>query len=237
MTFYRYLSARYALEALQSGEWKIGRLSKLNDIFDCQPQFINHPRGTEGLDEKYLENLNETLGLLCYCAVDNDPTVWGHYGDQHRGIALGFQFDENEKCFPHRVSYSSDRPILDLSKVGTAPEDRDHETAQIKLIEQGFITKHTSWTYEQEYRDFVPLNACRMRGEHYFVGVLWDRLCMVVLGAHCPVSMGDIERIIHQRDGAEFAKENGQIYPFPEIRKCKVSRASYKLTFEMHPRK
>ena len=161
----------------------------------------------EGIDEKYLEGIGETLGLLCYCAVDDDPTVGGHYGDQHRGIAFGFEFKEGERCFPHKVLYHKQRPELDLSKVGISPEDRDHEVAQVKLIEQGFITKHPSWTYEQEYRDFVPLNACHMRGEHYFARLLWDRLSVIVLGAKCAVSMGDIERIINQRDRVEFAKK------------------------------
>jgi hypothetical protein len=235
--FYRYLETRFALEALQAGHWKIGRLNKLNDIFDCRPRLVNHPRGMEGMDNKYLESIGETLGLLCYCAVNDDPTVWGHYGDQHRGMALGFEFKEGERCFPHRVSYKDKRPELDLSKIGIDPEDRDHETAQTKLIEQGFTSKHPSWEYEQEYRDFVPLNACRMQGEHYFARVLWDRLNVVVLGANCPVSMGDIERIIRQRDGAEFSKEGGHIYPFPEIRKCKPNSESYVLDFETHPRK
>lgn len=55
MIFYRYLEARYALDALQTGQWKIGRLNKLNDIFDCRPRLTNHPRGTEAMEEKYLE--------------------------------------------------------------------------------------------------------------------------------------------------------------------------------------
>ncbi len=189
------------------------------------------------MDEKYLEGIGETLGLLCYCALNDDPTVWGHYGDRHRGIALGFDFKEGERCFPHKVRYDNQRPELNLSDIGISPEDRDPQVAQVKLIEKGFITKHPSWTYEKEYRDFVPLNACHMRGEHYFARLLWERLSVIVLGAKCAVSMGDIERIINQRNGAEFAKEDGQIYPFPEIRRCQTDSESYTLRFEVHPRK
>jgi hypothetical protein len=234
---FRYLELRYALAALQTGQWKIGRLNKLNDIFDCRPRLTNHPRGMEGIDKKYMESFGETLGLVCYCAVDDDPTVWGHYGDQHRGIALGFEFKESERYFPYKVTYANDRPILDLSRIGIQPEDRDHDNAQRKLIERGFITKHPSWKYEQEYREFIPLNACQMQGEHYFTSIQWNKLAVIVLGANCPVSMDDVERIIQQRDGAEFSKEDGNLYPIPEIRKCQPNKESYKLTFEVLPKK
>jgi hypothetical protein len=73
-----------------------------------------------------------------------------------------------------------------------------------------------------------------MRGEHYFARLLWDRLKVVVLGAKCPVSFGDIKRIIQQRDGAEFAKEDGNIWPKPTIRKCKPNAESYVLSFETY---
>jgi hypothetical protein len=231
MLLYRYLNLTYGLDALQTGKWKIGRLAKLNDVFDCRPRIRNLPRMV-CTEDKYLELLNGLLGLICYAETINDPALWGHYADVHRGIALGFEFSAEDRDFPHKVSYSKERPILDFNEIGIDAKDSDPDEARRRLIDTGFSTKHPSWIYEQEYRHFVTLDGCEMRGENYFNLLPWNRLKKIILGAHCSVTMKDIERVVLARE-ADYLSKGGS-FPRPAICKCQIDPDSYDLGFDGH---
>lgn len=236
MILYRYFNLSYGLEALQTGVWKVSRLDELNDIFDCRPHVINPPPGfSVPMTDAYMKNLNEVLGLTCYSATINDPTVWGHYAEKHQGIALGFEFRGHASEFPHEVRYSKVRPVLDLAKIGTLPEDRDPDKAKIRLIDAGFTSKHPSWSYEREYRHFIPMKICRMKGRHYFISAPWKQLREVVLGARCPVTEQDIDRIISDYHADQLTKNQLINLPRPRIRRCKVNESSFDLDFYEFP--
>jgi hypothetical protein len=68
------------------------------------------------------------------------PLLWSHYADRHRGLALGF--DVNEQILK-QVSYVKDRPVL---------EEINIETAHRLLF-----TKYEDWHYEQEARIYTTL--------------------------------------------------------------------------------
>jgi len=57
MMLYRYLSEEFALQVLQTREWKVGRLLELNDPADCQPTLIGAPKQpNEAADAEYARN-------------------------------------------------------------------------------------------------------------------------------------------------------------------------------------
>jgi hypothetical protein len=97
MMLYRYLSEEFALQVLQTREWKVGRLLELNDPADCQPTLIDAPKQpNEAADAEYARNylrkVYEDVGVICLSAAISDPVIWSHYADGHRGIALGLDF-------------------------------------------------------------------------------------------------------------------------------------------------
>jgi hypothetical protein len=198
---YRLLSAGHALQVLQTRRWKIGRLDELNDPADCFPVIQGLPeiegQGMEDAIKRYLAPIYESIGMVCFCTDVTDPVVWSHYADQHRGIALGFNFDpEKGGLIPHHVSYENKRPVLAYSEIEAIKKSGGPDNVGwiSKIATDGFTTKAPSWHYENEVRIFCHLgsSACVMDGRFYFesCGCPAD----VVLGLRCTVRPRDLIR-------------------------------------------
>ena len=194
MIVYRFLHARYALQALQTRRLKIGRLRELNDPMDCSPRLINYPaRHVDVLNQKFEQETitaaAETVGLLCFSESAHDPVVWSHYADAHRGIALGFDFEPSARLLP--VKYQAERATLDYAALTDSKGG-----INMVALEQGFTRKAPSWSYEKEHRLFVNLDHCEMDAEHYFLSMPKMAFVQVVLGARCNLIANDILRLI-----------------------------------------
>lgn len=204
MLVYRFLHAQYALQALQTQRLKVGRVSELNDPMDCAPRVVNYsPRHVDVLNRKFeqeiLDGAANTFGLLCFSEAVNDPVVWSHYADSHRGIALGFDFNRGEDLMP--VTYSDERCDLDYATLF----NKDGTISRNALV-QGFTRKAKSWIYEREHRFFIPLDSCNMVGEHYFYHMPKLSLRQVVLGVRCRFNANDISRALEYGHGATILR-------------------------------
>ena len=167
---------------------------ELNDPMDCSPRLINYPaRHVDVLNDKFEQQVinaaAQTIGLLCFSEAVDDPVVWSHYADSHRGIALGFVFNHGESLFP--VRYERKRVQLDYSALTNS--DKEGLSAG---LEQGFTTKAPSWSYEKEHRIFVRLDSCQMISEHYFLPLPQVAFIRVVLGSRCTIIANDILRLL-----------------------------------------
>jgi hypothetical protein len=217
---YRYLSAIHGLQVLQSAELKVGRMLELNDPLDCQPAIVTAP---ENLDDdayaafarRFLGTLHEGFGLVCYSAVIDDPVIWSHYADAHKGMVLEFEFETP----PLGVNYPPNdlRPQLD-------PNDPEIQGDSLWAITIGFTWKAKSWEYEKEYREFIELSACRMAGSHYFCspnGILRR----VILGIRCDLSVSDARHALSDRWPA-------QVRDRVSVTKARISRQSFRIGVE-----
>lgn len=206
---YRYFNEQYGLEALQKQEWKVSRLLDLNDPMDCRPVLTNYPtRGTKEADEafeqSYLDEISKVVGVICYSAKIQDPVIWSHYADAHKGLALGFNFEERD--LPLKMAYGEARPALDFVAVEAKRKEGPLE-ALMEIIRGGFLVKASSWGHEDEYRQFPGLEYCEMKGPHYFAPMPKTRLGRVVLGVRCRLGVEDVRRIF------ESAAQRGRHYP------------------------
>src|SRR5207253_3097370 len=50
-------------------------------------------------------------GICCFSEEYNNPLLWSHYGDQHRGICIGYTLDRRPKPDLRQVRYGGDRTI------------------------------------------------------------------------------------------------------------------------------
>ena len=116
MIVYRYFNEQFGLMALQQTQWKIGRLLELNDPLDCQPTLIRKGQALLAEDSPFIRDTYEWLGILCYSALIDDPVIWSHYADRHRGMALGFELPTDELL---KVEYPADdaRAPLEYDKL------------------------------------------------------------------------------------------------------------------------
>jgi hypothetical protein len=104
--------------------------------------------------EAWQQTLPRFFGVLCLSRCENNPLMWAHYADSHKGALL--EFDELASCFCqdhkdgnygilHEVMYAERRPL-----VGTQGE----ASALASLI----LTKSIDWSYERELRMLLPLS-------------------------------------------------------------------------------
>lgn len=104
----------------------------------------------------FTEQLPAMLGVLCLSRNSNQPLMWAHYADSHRGVMLEFDSEHpafnrkrsasDEFGFLRSVSYSTVRPAITMQAL-----DGD------RVFEDFALTKADPWSYEEEIRLIWPL--------------------------------------------------------------------------------
>jgi hypothetical protein len=104
------------------------------------------------------ERLPSMLGVLCMSRNLNQPLMWSHYADSHRGVVV--EFDDKHPSFNRKrsdvddfgwlrtVVYSKLRPKLNMEAI-------DSDVAFEILA----LTKSDHWAYEEEARLIWPLSS------------------------------------------------------------------------------
>ena len=115
-----------------------------------------HPEADSNFLERELRsNIEEELvqrydsGIVSLSERDDCPLLWSHYGDEHRGICIGYSVRDKEPRKPAKVEYKGNRQIL-ASKV--AAMLRGDENARKQVDEAVLLRKGEGWRYEQEWR-------------------------------------------------------------------------------------
>ena len=88
-------------------------------------------------------------GIVSLAERPDCPLMWSHYGDQHRGICIGYSVPAEIEGAVRRVRYDGSR-LIEASKVA-AMLDED-ETAGREVDEAVLLRKAGSWQYEREWR-------------------------------------------------------------------------------------
>jgi len=194
MIVYHFLAAEFGLRALRDRRLKIARLNELNDPFeffaaDCTDN------NTQIKLEEFKNEVNEQYGIVCFSERYDDPVLWSHYADHHRGVALVFEIPDDTAI---RISYQPERFTLDVDAAIQRGSFQGFELNQL------ISTKFSSWNYEKEIRMMCRLSDhfCQidskgkkvyfesLRLEPYGVDAL--RLVGLIRGARCDLSPADI---------------------------------------------
>lgn len=131
---------------------------KFNDPFDCaflyncrSKDVYNHEtecklaieEGSKQFkQDKKSKSMQESIFITCFSERCDSMLMWSHYGDEHRGICVGYNLHELIKrynCFP--LIYSKKMPQmkeLDIRKKNT--------------LYESILTKNKDWEYETEWR-------------------------------------------------------------------------------------
>lgn len=89
-------------------------------------------------------------GVCCFSEVVDNPLLWSHYGDQHRGICIGYGLNRIPKPKLHKVVYGGSR-TLRTTLIARALLEKEPE-AQALLDRDVVLRKAPSWRYEREWR-------------------------------------------------------------------------------------
>lgn len=116
-------------------------------------------------------------GVCCFSSSYKSPLLWSHYGDQHRGLCIGYGLDRRPKPDLHSVVYGGERVIR--TSVLMRALLTDDIKAKEELDSAVLLRKARQWSYEKEYR----LLGCQ--------GIQPSPLLLkeVTFGLRCPASV------------------------------------------------
>jgi hypothetical protein len=140
------------------------------------------------------QTTGEKLGILSLSENPTSLLMWAHYAASHHGFVLEFDSAHpffNQQKNPREalrhllpVTYSTERPSITLYD-----PDADEETWGQRLIAEAFLTKSTDWSYEREWRMFLPLADSELAhdvlGRVHLFEFPTEALVAVIFGARC----------------------------------------------------
>jgi hypothetical protein len=137
---YHLCEATYAVANIEKSRLKIATFADANDPFELSV-FYSRDAALRLRLKQFIDDVAKRFGIVCFSEDWLDPTLWSHYGDKHRGIALGFDISEHV-LLP--VQYQSQRIPFPVGPVSSH-------------VDQFLGTKYASWAYERERRIMVEL--------------------------------------------------------------------------------
>ncbi len=188
MRLYKFLPKEYALLAMRERRLKIARLNELNDPFEMLPFAIKGNHGRVAFIQT-MEQMNLIAGLLCFSRTWNNPVIWAHYADQHRGICLGFDIP---KRYVKKVSYRRKRKPF--------PDNflKWSYRRKLNLMKELLFTKFDDWRYEDESRVSIKLDwSTRTENGTFFKE--WDhklKLAQVIVGMRSPACKRELQHAL-----------------------------------------
>jgi hypothetical protein len=239
-TVYKYRAVNsYSISILQNHELYFASPKQLNDPHDCQINVIAalkeaisnfdltkapHDRRetinqvaeelkNESVISKKIQQLIDERSICSFSILSDNPLMWAHYADSHRGFCLGFDpklLEEYtiggfDNIYPHAVVYTDGNPFNATlqrfvdSFYESYPSRKRPSTRSLWrfFIEDAVGSKSLSWSYEKEFR-FI-----RIEGGCGVVKFIPDALVEVVLG--CNMFNQDRKAIIDMLKAKEWS--------------------------------
>jgi len=186
MRVFYFTDATCALSDIALGRIKVSRISELNDPYELMAVKTNDKEIRSSLIKLKIK-INETHGILCFSKSWENPMLWSHYSDKHKGICLGFDINDS-KVVP--VGYISHR----LQPEGNIIGDK----VTRKFFDKLMSTKFAHWSYEEEVRLFIKLDKISFESGMYFYDYDSDiMLFEVILGPNCRYPIGKIRKLVN----------------------------------------
>jgi hypothetical protein len=185
MRVYKFLNAQYALDSILSGYIKLSTVDELNDPFEFKG--VNFIKAKIENNDPLI-NILKKFGLLCVSKKFSNPTLWSHYADSHRGIALGFDISKNiEKNSKINVQYRK-KVIKIHEKLNVLTKN---EKPALKILS----IKSKDWCYENEVRFLFYLQNCipkAINGDlKFFLNLKENEIYLseIILGFNCNINI------------------------------------------------
>ncbi len=177
-TYFKFSTVnKYLIDSLVKGALHFSRPSQLNDPFDCQIDLkksaMHAISQLSGIKCEILKKISELegyfdeiqkrmekVGICSFSLKLEEPLLWSHYADEHRGLCLTYQFPEdflidtsNRIIGVSQIEYGIN-PLTNWF-IKNVPEKyetdfEDHFTTE--LLKKILIIKSKCWSYEDEAR-------------------------------------------------------------------------------------
>ncbi|WP_018691979.1 DUF2971 domain-containing protein [Algicola sagamiensis] len=191
------------------------------DINQLNSDILNHFQNLQASDKNYISEL-ENRAVFCvnrkiefqsppkvYDPI-NEPLMWSHYADEHRGICLGFNLKNlsshcknNRPYYPYfkvwQIYYGLDGVKGAYDHLLIKKSNQLDDDAYRWFTERVFLIKARNWEYEGEYRFMLFDVAADKPGKS--VSLAKDDLEHVVFGINTEPSDKELVRIILDEKG------------------------------------
>lgn len=144
-----------------------------------------HEKGNDVFFERLRD---QYIRKFAFCALSeryDDPLMWSHYANQHRGCVIGIDFKGNLGGHLVKVRYSDvvePIPVESVLRAAYLAEGKSDEfAAENQKIMENLSIKASCWSYEQEWR--IWRNA---PGYYKYEP---EDIVDVFLGVRCPPEM------------------------------------------------
>ena len=181
MDEFRYFKFRavnkFLIDAIVNGTLYFAKPSRLNDPFDCQVDIRKSAKyampKVSGAKREILERIADVegyldviqlrmtkIGVCSFSLTLEEPLLWSHYADEHRGISLMYQFTEdfltdrsNKIIGVSDVKYG-ENPLSDwfIENIPDQIDDDFYDRFTTELLKRVLIIKGSGWDYEREAR-------------------------------------------------------------------------------------
>lgn len=147
----------------------------LNDPFDCVPCVTVDGEPDVIRSREFFRAIHEGTAVLSMSLNPLSVQQWSYYGEEHRGVCLGFHMDHVGADEKHEVEYTENRTEIphDLL-LSEKPADKKK---RVELMVRSITTKAEAWQHEDEVR-FLK----RRKGAFEFPP---DHLVTVYFGYRC----------------------------------------------------
>lgn len=110
------------------------RLALLNQT---EQRYRKNPESMESI----LHDLLDNIGILSLSSTPDEPLLWAHYAEGHRGIAI--EFDASSGLFSNAIEIKYPPILPTINRV------QDNSS---QIFEKAALTKTEKWSYEKEWR-------------------------------------------------------------------------------------
>ncbi|NTE83765.1 DUF2971 domain-containing protein [Agrobacterium tumefaciens] len=189
MQLYYYTPLLYGLMAISHRRLKISQFANLNDPADHVGLFVIRSEENEHL-KLQRDIFNEQGGIICMSADWQNTMMWGHYADNHRGVCLVFDCDED---LWNKVDYRKDRrPSLREFGLERLSEMKEEHYRKLALM------KSAEWSYEKEYRRFEPFDHYDFVNDIHFCPFdEYMQLKGILFGMRCGITLKQIRHVLN----------------------------------------
>jgi len=144
---------------------------------EADPEYVKRALRT-GIEDELVRRYDS--GIVSLSERDNCPLLWSHYGDQHRGICIGYSVREKESRKPAKVEYGGSR-LIHASEVDSMLQN--DAAAREKVNSAVLLRKGKKWCYEREWR-FIGdqgLQDSSLELEEIIFGCRFERMLELAL--------------------------------------------------------
>jgi len=89
-------------------------------------------------------------GVCCFSETYTSPLLWSHYGDQHRGMCIGYGLDRTPAPRLQKVVYGGNRTVRTSILLKAFVEESQHAIEE--LDRDILLRKAAGWRHEREWR-------------------------------------------------------------------------------------